>query len=514
MKKKFAFLLIFLVYHILAFSQEKDSLVLFSDLKYHSQFEKDAIFGFVQGKTDTLNLFLAIDSNMTSEKARSYQAIYRRMILDLREKNVEAKKIAKKVRKSFTTLHDKYLKKYKEIEFLPLLFEKGSYNCVTSTILYSMVFEELRIPYKIQTTKNHVYLVASPGPNSIVVETTNPNMDKPEYIQDYKREYVSHLRTIKLISEQEYKTKSVDEIFQERINNVWSVEFSNLVGFQYYNLGLLKFSNNKVEESYRLFQKAYFFYPEKQVRLVLYGVLLQLVSSSKYEKISDIDYIVQLSRYKDIDFEFVKKMLMEVLGYHLQFTDRLALCDSIYERFTNQVIHKEKDEELEFEFNLFMSKHLKKTKEQKKYVEKLIKIRQNHREANDLFVGYIDFSLKAIYDYQELLFTINEFRKVYPYKIAQKALFEYELIAHLNQAQELLKYNYHEDGNLYLKKFEEMSTVPIKTENEKLIKSIENAYRALAIYYFYYETRQKAVEAVNRGLKYVPGSRYLQTAVY
>ncbi len=502
------------IYYPYAFSQDNDSLVLFSDLKYHSDFEKEAIFNYTQNKTDTLNLFLAIDSGMSVEKAQSYNAIYRTMIQELYEKNVEDKKVEKRVRKSFTTLHEKYLKKYNEIEFLPLIFEKGTYNCVTSSILYSMVFEELNIPYKIQATQKHVYLIANPGPKSIVVETTNPKMDEPEILENYKRDYVSHLRSIKLISEREYKSKSVEELFEEKTSKGWVVEFDNLVGIQYYNLGLVKFSDKEVEKSYELFQKAYFFYPNKQVRLCLYGVILQLVSTCKYEKVSDIDYIVQLSRYKDINYEFTKNLLLEVLEYHLQFTDRLSFCDSVYERFINQINDKDNKEELDFEFNLFMSKHFVKSKEQKKYVERLIKIKQNHRESNDLFIGYIVYTLSDIHDYQELLDAINEFRKSYPYKFVQEVLYEYELIANLNQAQDLFKYNYIEDGDIYLRKFEEMSSIPVNSENEKLIKSIENAYRALAIYYFYYETRKKAVQAINRGLKYVPDSRYLQTAVY
>ncbi|NJO92101.1 MAG: hypothetical protein HC831_26365 [Chloroflexia bacterium] len=511
---KFAFLFLLWIYHLLVFSQENDSLVVFSDLKYHSDFEKEAISHYVQNKTDTLNLFLAIDSAMSIETALVYNKIFRTMIQELHDKDIESMKIPKRVRRSFTILHDNHLHKYNEIEFLPSLFEKGNYNCVTSSILYSMVFEELKIPYKIQATKNHVYLVANPGPNSIVVETTNPSIEKKEYLEDYKREYVSHLRSIKLISEKEYKTKSVNEIFEEKINNVWTAEFNNLIGFQYYNLGLVKFSNKEVEESYKLFQKAYFFNSDKQVQLVLYGVLLQLVSTCKYEKVSDIDYIAQLSRYKEINFEFTKKLVLEILEYHLQFTDRLALCDSIYDRFISQITNETNKEEMDFEFNLFMGKHLVKSKAQKKYVERLVNIRQNHREANDLFVGYLEYSLKDVYDYEKQLKAINEYRKSYPYNFVQKVLYEYELIAHLNEAQELLKYNYIEDGDIYLKKFENLAPEPIDTENENLIKSIENAYRALAIYYFYNETRQKAIDAINRGLKYVPGSRYLQTAVY
>jgi hypothetical protein len=86
MKKKFAFLFLLWISYPLVFSQENDSLVVFSDLKYHSDFEKEAILQFVQGKTDTLNLFLAIDSAMSIETANSYKNIYRTMIMELYEK--------------------------------------------------------------------------------------------------------------------------------------------------------------------------------------------------------------------------------------------------------------------------------------------------------------------------------------------------------------------------------------------------------------------------------------------
>jgi len=515
MKIKFYILLFLLCYQYLLFSQKNgDSLVLFSELKFHSEFEKEAIHNYVLNKKDTLNLFLSIDSGMTIEVAQKYNAAYRTMISELLEKKIDSKKVNKRVRKSFALLHSRYLRKYNEIEFLPVLFQKGNYNCVTSSILYSMVFEELNIPYKVQATKNHVYLVANPGPNSIVVETTNPKMDKPQFIKEYKRDYVSHLKAIKLVSEQEYKSKSVDEIFEEKINKVWPADFDNLVGFQYYNLALVKFSNNEVEKSYELFQKAYFFYPKKLVEMALYGVLLQLVSNCKYNKVNDIDYIVQLSRFKDINFESTKKLFLEILEHHLQFTDRQAFCDSIYDRFIIQIDDENNKSELSFTFQLFMSKYYEKKEQQKKYIEKLLANRQNHKETNELFLDYLEYSLRGVTEYNDVIDSINSFRNKYPYDFVRKVLYEQELIAHLNQAHDLLKYNYIEDGEIYLKKFESLASEPILTENKDLIKSIENAYRALAVYYFYYEKRKKAIEIINRGLNYVPGSRYLQSAVY
>jgi len=84
---------IFLVTKILFSQQEKDSLVLFSDLKYHSEFEKTALHNFVCQKQDTFNLFLAIDEQMTAEKATNFYKTYKSVFDELKGKKIDDKKI-------------------------------------------------------------------------------------------------------------------------------------------------------------------------------------------------------------------------------------------------------------------------------------------------------------------------------------------------------------------------------------------------------------------------------------
>jgi len=45
-------------------------------------------------------------------------------------------------------------------------------------MLYALVYDRISIPYKVMASSNHVYLVANPGPKSIVIETTNPGLEK------------------------------------------------------------------------------------------------------------------------------------------------------------------------------------------------------------------------------------------------------------------------------------------------------------------------------------------------
>ena len=139
---------------------------------------------------------------------------------------------------------------------------------------------------------------------------------------------------------------------------------------------------------------------------------------------------------------------------------------------------------------------------------------QNHEEANEMFRLFIKQKLDKIIDYKEQLESIKELREKYRYHFIESLLYEYELMAHLNKAYDFFKYNYIDEGEEYLRIFEKEAQLPIESENKIFIRSIETTYRTLAVYYFYRDNKPKAIETVERGLKYVPGSRYIQTAVY
>jgi len=126
------------------------------------------------------------------------------------------------------------------------MFQSGTYNCVSASMLYAMVFDELGVPYKVKASSNHIYLIADPGTNSVVIETTNPNFEKTIFTGEFKQQYVNYLRSSKLINEDDYKNKSVEEIFEEKYKEVREAEFYNLAGFQYYNKALTMFQNNDI----------------------------------------------------------------------------------------------------------------------------------------------------------------------------------------------------------------------------------------------------------------------------
>ena len=256
---KITILLFLILKALFVFSQERvDSLVVFSDLWFHSDFEKEAFTKYINQHKDTFMLFMANDENMTKIQAEDYYQSFQSFFEIIKKKKLGKSKNKKDIAKIFTLVHEHFLHKYEDIEHFSDIFTKGSYNCVSASILYALIFNQLQIPYKILQTPNHVYLVVQPGNESMIIETTNPNIKQEYFTQEYKKEYLQKLKSAKMVTENESLSKSIDEIFQEKYYKGRESEFNNLFGFEYMNKALSCLDSDIKNRTYEMFQKAYF----------------------------------------------------------------------------------------------------------------------------------------------------------------------------------------------------------------------------------------------------------------
>jgi hypothetical protein len=491
---------------------QSDSIIRFSDLKFQNAFEKKSIEDFVAYKKDTFNLFLAIDESITEKDARLSQVAYQRVLKGLEDNNIRSRKINQQIKQSYAEFHSRFLKKYNSNEFFPQIFLSGTYNCVTGSILYSMVYEYLGIPYKVKASSNHVYLVANPGSASIVIETTNPGFEQQIFTGEFKQQYVNYLRSSKLISEADYKSKSIEEIFEEKFNEVKDAEFGNLAGMQYYNKALGKYENNKIDDALSLSQKAYFFYPDYQARNLLYVCLLTFIDKCNFDKVSDIDYLAQLSRFEETDFNTVVAIFNNIINRNLQYTNKDAFCDSLNLRLTSELSDKKLISEINFNYNMQMSYRYLNSDKVEKYVASALSIKSNHHDAQVIMENHLRKKLYSITEPDVLLDTISQMEKRYTLEIVTSALQEHKLRAYLEKADELFTSRKAAEGNKYLLEFEKNCVPPVTSK--LLISSIESAYDAAASYYNDYKGDKATSKSYfRRGLKYAPNSWYLQSAL-
>ncbi len=446
---------------------------------------------------------------MTNEIANNYFALLRNSLDELIRENILNKKTNKRIKVAYSSVHKRFLKKYNDNEYFPIIFQVGTYNCVSATMLYSLVFDELKIPYKVMASPSHVYLTANPGPNSIVIETTNPSFENTIFNGDFKRQYADYLRTSKLISEDEYKNKSTEEIFEQKFKEVKEASFYNLAGFQYYNKALTKLQNNDIENGLKLFQKAYFFYPDQQVKTLLYTSLLYEISKCDFDNISDIDYLSQFSRFENVDSKNIIGIFNNIISHFLQYTDKETHCDSLYQRFVSHISDKRLKEEISFSYNMQMSYRYSNSDKVEKYVIKALEIKGNYNDANIIFENYLSKKLFNISNPFALLDSVNALELKYNFSVIAPKLAYHKLIALLKIANELYEQKKIAAGDKYLLEFENSYTIP---NNDGFLRvMIEQAYNKAASYYYNIGNMSKSKNYANRGLKYIPDSHILKT---
>ena len=153
----------------------KDSLIVYSDLDSTSNLEENCFRKLANGrKVNYLQFFISSDEGITKYQYQQWQKRFDYVTNQVKLKFNPKKKPAKNIKKIYKEVHDSYCQKYTMNTDFSDLFKDGSYNCVSGTAIYALIFEELDIPYSIKEVPTHVYLVAYPETENIYVEATDP----------------------------------------------------------------------------------------------------------------------------------------------------------------------------------------------------------------------------------------------------------------------------------------------------------------------------------------------------
>lgn len=163
-----------------------DTLIIDS-VTFHSEFEREQFTLFDQGVPSELALLVSTDSLGTRSDMARIEARLKGLYDELDSRNIQKRSIEKKIKIIFKVVHEKFLVKYSEqCSFLDL-FDNGSYNCVTASACYAIVFQQYDIEVAIQELPTHVYLIADPGGENITIESTDPLGDPKTISEKEKR---------------------------------------------------------------------------------------------------------------------------------------------------------------------------------------------------------------------------------------------------------------------------------------------------------------------------------------
>jgi len=260
-----------------------------------------------------------------------------------------------------------------------------------------------------------------------------------------------------------------------------------------------------------LSQKAYYFYPDDQVKILLHTALLYQIEKCNFEKVSDIDYLAQFSRFENSDLDAITGVFNNIIYYHLQYTNKEVFCDSLYQRLISSITDEKTIEEISFTYNMLMSYHYINSDKVEKYVTKALEIKGNYADAKFIMDNYLFRKLNNSSNSLAFLDTINKIELKYNIETINLLIKDYKLIAYLKIAEEYFDQQKISEGDKYLEEFESNCTLPI--DNQRLSLIIESTYRTAAVYYYYEGNKTEAKSYVDRGLKYVPNSKFLESVL-
>jgi hypothetical protein len=229
--------------------------------------------------TDRLNTFLSVDQS-SLHSALTVDGFLKK----LEKKQSNFKQESDFVRYLFTKTHQQYLKQYEAYSPITDLFNKGSYNCLTGTILYALLLDQFHIHHQVIETNYHIFILAETKQGQILLEATDPVNGFVSNPQDIE----SRINTYKENLTQASSSKKHYYQFNFELFNPVSIK--ELRGLLYYNKAVDAYNHKNLNESVQFLKKAHALYSSTRID-EFSQILLLTIQQSKLDNRLRTEYI-------------------------------------------------------------------------------------------------------------------------------------------------------------------------------------------------------------------------------
>ncbi|MEI6021485.1 MAG: hypothetical protein WCR21_10180, partial [Bacteroidota bacterium] len=269
MKKTKPILFLLLVY-ALSYKATGDSLVKFSDIIFNNGSEKEFFQSYaMQGqKKDIIDLMLMSYNRNNFFNSGNAHLLINLFVSDLL-KQTKGLSNAKKVKGVYKAVHSEFLRVYRMQNSFSDIFERGEYNCVSSTALFAIIFYKMGIPFRIQEQPQHVYITAYPQQESILIETTSPDNGYLKISPSLVQKYNKYLLNAKLITKEEFDNEPPDSIFVKHYYTSSGIDLEHMPGIQYANYALYFADDSHYDQALQEIKKAYVIDPSIRNKYLL-----------------------------------------------------------------------------------------------------------------------------------------------------------------------------------------------------------------------------------------------------
>ena len=502
-----------LLFSVVSYAQT-DSIITYSNLKFHSDLEQIAFDHLTRLHTDTLNAFLGVNENLsTSDFEKAHQS-FNDLIKGLEVKNFGKKSVKVKLKLIFAAIKKKCQITYDRDGTVATALLNGTFNEWSVTPIAAMLLDHFQIPYTLLYSSNQLRLVVNFGPNEVTLDANNPYPIVFDYPFEYQQRYVEFMHTIGRLTDSDMRQRSVNELFEEYSKKEQKISITQLLGLEYYNLSNTLSKLGNYAACLLPAQKGYYVYPLPETGIVLLNGLSEKMNHFAINTSTDIDYLIQFCRASGIDAVKTSTYISNLFTKMLQDPEKVPLCDSVFNRLMLQTKDQKVIDEVGFTYNVMRINQKNLSYKDLFFADMAASIQPNNKELCKYAEFILVDFLGKIEDEQTRKDSIESLSNKLKSKRAQETLKAQRMALLLNMAKEAYGDRKLADGERLLQEFEASCPPPVK--NEGLLHDIELAYYDMAVAVYWSNKQDYAANAlmIQRGLKYVPDSEIIKSGAY
>jgi len=494
-------------------SAQTDSLVRWKELEFTTPYESATFENhFKKGNTDFVALFFA-NSPTATQDVKNFEERFNATLKEIQTSELYKKKNDKKIKYIYQLVHSRFLSKYEAENRFYEISRNGNYNCVTATALYALFFEKLNIPYSIKEKPTHVYLVAYPNADNILIETTTPVFGFLTFDNTYKSNFINNLKNQKIIGSSEATNSTTDELFNKYYFQSENINLTQLVGIHYLNDGIFRQDHNDVAGAYEQIKKGYLYYPNIRSEYLLLHYTAAKLELPNLDPLQKAVLIGRISRLKEkgVTAEMIKGEFYNLTQTVLFKNNDKLLYKKCFEAVTQNITDKEMLDEVNF---IYYYENGRVFYNQGNYVRakpffsKAMEIQPNNVDLSGVFVSCLAQSFRNERKNSVVMDSLEVYKARFPV-LEENSNFN-SMLAMLYAAEfgESFQKGDEKRGEKYQKLFEDFyasQTITIMSP-----QVIGQAYSEACVYFFKKGQKTKAKQYLQKGLEIVPDDMQLK----
>jgi tetratricopeptide (TPR) repeat protein len=504
--KKPSLLLILIVLVNAGFSQSE--IVKYDEVTFDSELEKSVLDAhFLRKEAKPFSLFMANGKLLSEKSVKDSESRFYGHLESLKSEKMNAKRNDKKIKQVYESIHNTFLVKYEVENMFENIFHNGYYNCVSASALYALTFEELGIPFSLKEKPTHVYLIAYPDAERILIETTTPNAGYNVLPAAFKQAFVKTMKDQKLITAQEYSNRSTDELFDKFFfENQEDITVLELVGLQYYNDAVFLMGKQKNLEAFHQLEKAYLFYPSEKIHYLMMTAAQSAFAANEKKNLDHAECLGKLSRHKKygITTEMIQGEYYRVIQDLLFEKGLKEKLKEYHTTLLEHIIDEPLKKDLEYIYQHEQGRLLYnqgRYKESLVFLQGCVTLKPTDQETLNFYIGCLTQGLKNVSN-------VDRIRELEAASTKQPTLLENNnfnellAIAYLLEIRTSFDMNNLAEGEKFKTVFEKFVQAHKEVNYDRFL--IGYAYSAAAVYYFRKGQTSKAKAIISKGLEFSP----------